>query len=66
MPDIVRAVSIDDIRAARGRIAPVALATPCVRLSSGAPAREVHLKLENLQPVASFKQRPKANAMLSR
>jgi threonine dehydratase len=65
MPDIVQPVSIDDIRAARERIASVALATPCVRLNSGS-AGAVHLKLENLQPVASFQMRPLANAMLSR
>ena len=63
---VVQAVSIDDIRAARDRIASVALTTPCVRLKSNAAGPTVHLKLENLQPVASFKLRAMANAMLSR
>lgn len=66
MPDIVQAVSIDEIRAARERIASVALTTPCVRLGSGAPGGELQLKLENLQPVASFKLRPIASAVLGR
>ncbi|HEX5501611.1 MAG TPA: pyridoxal-phosphate dependent enzyme [Thermomicrobiales bacterium] len=50
-------VSIADIWAARPIVAEVALRTPLVRLPvEGAPA-EVYLKLENLQPIGSFKLR---------
>lgn len=56
-------VSLDAIRAARERIAGVALRTPLVRLNvDGAPA-EIYLKLENLQPIGSFKLRGACNAM---
>ena len=52
-----------DIEAARERIAGVAIRTPLVRLNvEGAPA-EIYLKLENLQPIGSFKIRGAMNAM---
>ncbi|MFN2566659.1 MAG: threonine/serine dehydratase [Gemmatimonadaceae bacterium] len=54
--------SLDDIRAARERIADVAVRTPLVRLNVDAPA-DVWLKLENLQPIGSFKIRGATNAM---
>lgn len=50
------------VEAARGRIAGTALRTPLVRLYVDAPA-EIWLKLENLQPIGSFKLRGAANAM---
>lgn len=50
------------IEAARQRIAGTAIRTPLVRLAVDAPA-EVWLKLENLQPIGSFKLRGAANAM---
>lgn len=50
------------IEAARGRIAGSVLRTPLVRLHLDAPA-EIWLKLENLQPIGSFKLRGAANAM---
>jgi threonine dehydratase len=59
----VTAPSLDEIRAARRRIAAHALRTPLARLGlEGAPA-DVYLKLENLQPIGSFKLRGAANAM---
>jgi threonine dehydratase len=54
--------TLPDIRQAQARIAGVALRTPLVRLNADAPA-EVWLKLENLQPIGSFKIRGAANAM---
>jgi threonine dehydratase len=51
-----------DIEAARGRIRDVALRTPLVRLDVDGGA-EIYLKLENLQPIGSFKIRGAANAM---
>jgi threonine dehydratase len=50
------------IRAARERIAGTAVRTPTVRLYVDAPA-EIYLKLENLQPIGSFKLRGAVNAM---
>lgn len=49
-------------REARERIAGTALRTPVVRLNADAPA-EIWLKLENLQPIGSFKIRGAANVM---
>jgi threonine dehydratase len=57
------AVSLEDVRAARKRLAEVAIRTPLVRLPSNENATEVYLKLENLQPIGSFKLRGAANAM---
>jgi len=56
-------IPLDDIRAARARIADAAIRTPLVRLAmDGAPA-SIFLKLENLQPVGSFKIRGASNAL---
>src|SRR5918992_3536975 len=55
--------SLAQINEARRMIAGSAIRTPLVRLNvSGAPA-EIYLKLENLQPIGSFKIRGAANAM---
>ena len=58
------APSLDDIRAARARIAGVVVRTPCIRLHVDAPC-EIWLKLETLQPIGSFKLRGATNAMRS-
>ena len=60
--------SLDDIRAARERIAGSALRTPLVRLESSTAdfPGEIWLKLENLQPIGSFKLRGAGNAMRAR
>src|SRR5688572_2467870 len=55
--------SLDDIRAARDRLSGIALRTPLVRLDLPASPAEIWLKLENLQPIGSFKIRGAANAM---
>ena len=57
-------IPLADIERARGRIAGVAIRTPLIRLHVDAPA-EIWLKLENLQPIGSFKLRGAANAILS-
>lgn len=59
----VAAVSLSDARAARERLAGIAARTPLFRLQSDDSSREVYLKLENLQPIGSFKLRGAANAM---
>jgi threonine dehydratase len=53
----------DSALAARSRIAGIALRTPLIRLQHDRPG-EVFLKLENLQPIGSFKIRGAANRML--
>ena len=54
---------ISSVQDARRVIANAAIRTPLVRLNvDGAPA-EISLKLENLQPIGSFKIRGAANAM---
>src|ERR1019366_906479 len=55
-------IALEDVYAARARIAGTALRTPLVRLQADAPC-EIWLKLENLQPIGSFKIRGALNAM---
>jgi len=52
-------IALDEIRAARERIAGAAVRTPLVRLED----TDLWLKLEVLQPIGSFKIRGAANAM---
>ncbi len=61
---ILTAVSLDEVKAARERIAKTAVRTPLLRLPVDTGInQEVFLKLENLQPIGSFKIRGAANAM---
>ena len=55
--------SLAEIRAARERLAGVATRTPLVRLNVDDAPAEIYLKLENLQPIGSFKLRGAGNAM---
>jgi len=55
--------SLDAIRAARQRIAGSALRTPLIRLNLDDGSREIWLKLENLQPIGSFKLRGAGSAI---
>lgn len=58
-------ITISDILAARERIASAVTRTPLVKLQvdSNTDAAEIYLKLENLQPIGSFKLRGALNAM---
>ena len=56
----VRPIAIDDIEAARERIAGTVLRTPLVRFDD-----RIWLKLENLQPTNAYKIRGGANAVAS-
>jgi threonine dehydratase len=58
----VDAPTLRDVESARDRIVGAAIRTPLVRLEVDAPI-EVYLKLENLQPIGSFKIRGASNAM---
>ena len=56
-------IALDEITAARGRIAGAVLRTPLVRLQVPEAPAEIYLKLENLQPIGSFKLRGALNAV---
>jgi threonine dehydratase len=58
-------IALSEIEAARARIADVAVRTPLVRLRLDDAPAEIHLKLETLQPINSFKIRGAANAIRS-
>ena len=58
------APTLPAIQAARERLLPTLTRTPLVRLTLPETDREVFLKLENLQPVGSFKMRGAGNAIL--
>lgn len=58
----LRPAALDDIRAAADRIRDVALRSPLLPLAEPGRA-DVHLKLENLQPIGSFKLRGAANSV---
>ena len=53
-------ISLNEVREARRVIADTAIRTPLIRMNSGG---EIYLKLENLQPIGSFKIRGAANAI---
>ncbi|MEE8135423.1 MAG: pyridoxal-phosphate dependent enzyme, partial [Gemmatimonadales bacterium] len=56
-------VPLAEVLAARNRIAGKATRTPLVRLNVDTAA-DIYLKLENLQPIGSFKIRGAGNALL--
>lgn len=58
-------VSIADIWAARPVVMEAAIRTPLVRMRVDDAPAEIYLKLENLQPIGSFKLRGAWNAMRS-
>jgi threonine dehydratase len=61
--ETVRPIELSEIREARKRIAKTILRTPLVRLELGPEFPEIHLKLENLQPINAYKLRGAANAV---
>jgi threonine dehydratase len=60
----IESIPLEEIRAAQERITDVVFRTPLVRLNVDDAPAEVYLKLENLQPIGSFKLRGAANAIL--
>ena len=58
-------IPLEAIETARERIAGTAIRTPTIRLNVDNAPAEIFLKLENLQPIGSFKLRGAANRMLS-
>lgn len=63
MPVLIPA-TLAEIRSAAGRLHALSVRAPLVRLNVDAPA-EIFLKLENLQPIGSFKLRPAGSAILN-
>jgi threonine dehydratase len=57
-------IELAEIEAARDRIAGTAVRTPLLRLQAGDGPVEIYVKLENLQPINSFKIRGAVNAVL--
>ena len=59
----VRPIAIEDVRAARARIAGTVMRTPLVKLQLGSGYPDIRLKLENLQPINAYKLRGAVNAV---
>lgn len=66
MTALVRRPTLQEIEAARLRLAPFIPRTPLVPLDLGLSDRRIFLKLETLSPIGAFKLRPALNALLSR
>lgn len=62
-PEAVTPITVEAIEAARIRIRGTIVRTPLVKLGIGTAGPEIYLKLENLQPINSFKLRGAANAV---
>ncbi|UCC40356.1 MAG: threonine/serine dehydratase [Candidatus Aminicenantes bacterium] len=60
---MIDSISIEKIRAARKRISSSVLRTPLVRFHKTDIPAQIYLKLENLQPIGSFKLRGAGNAI---
>ena len=60
----MRTPTLEDVRAAQSRIAASIVRTPLIRLQEDSET-EIWLKLENLQPIGSFKLRGALSRMLS-
>jgi threonine dehydratase len=56
-------IALEEIRRARERIAGKVVRTPLVRLEAPEHEAEIYLKLENIQPIGSFKLRGALNAV---
>jgi threonine dehydratase len=61
--DSLQPIPLGEIRAARERIAGTVVRTPLLRLNVDNAPAEIYLKLENLQPIGSFKLRGAGNAI---
>jgi threonine dehydratase len=59
----LKPIPLDEIRAARERIAGTGADTPLVPLNLEDAPAEIYLKLENLQPIGSFKLRGAGNIL---
>jgi len=57
--------TLAEIRSAAKRLRALSIRTPLLRLNVDHAPAEIFLKLENLQPIGSFKLRPAGNAILN-
>jgi threonine dehydratase len=62
----VKPVGLAQIDAARDRVAAFSVISPLVGCDIAPQGKTIRLKLENLQPIGSFKIRPIGNAVLSK
>ncbi|HVT04230.1 MAG TPA: pyridoxal-phosphate dependent enzyme [Thermoanaerobaculia bacterium] len=62
-PPAITPITLDEIHAARQRIASTVIRTPLIRLPTADGEPVIYLKLENLQPINAFKLRGAANAV---
>jgi threonine dehydratase len=62
----VKPVGMAQIDAACDRVAPFSVVSPLVGCDIAPQGKTIRLKLENLQPIGSFKIRPIGNAVLSK
>jgi threonine dehydratase len=63
--DALQLPTTDEVDAARVNIAGHAIRTPLVKLNVAIAGVNIYVKLENLQPLGSFKIRPAVNALKS-
>src|SRR5262245_13849041 len=61
--EAVRPIELEEIKAARTRIADTIVRTPLIHLDLGPNYPDIRLKLENLQPINAYKLRGAANAV---
>ena len=66
MLEEVKPVGMAQIDAARERVAAFSVVSPLVGCDIAPQGKTIRLKLENLQPIGSFKIRPVGNAVLSK
>ena len=65
MTQSLRPPTLEEVQGAARRLAPFVSRTSLVRLQNDGPAK-IFLKLENLQPIGSFKIRPAGSAISHR
>jgi threonine dehydratase len=65
MLERVKPIRLAEARAAQTRLAGLTVVTPVVTYHAAPAGKLVRLKLENLQPIGSFKLRPVGNAVLA-
>src|SRR5438034_7033194 len=61
--EAIRPIELAEVQEARKRIAGTIVRTPLIRLELGPDYPDIRLKLENLQPINSYKLRGAANAV---
>lgn len=61
----LRPATLDEIRSAGQRLRTLAVRTPLMRLNIDDASADIYIKMENLQPIGSFKIRPAGNAILN-